>query len=304
LTRFDDYHDTPAPIKDAEFSVFGDRSGSLLAFEAGEIDYTLVPSADVNRIAGNDKYTMHFIGGPSTIFMFMNTEKAPFDNALVRQAFNYAVNKDDILYAAVNDLGEVVGTIPAPEYTYGVPAKGEIFDYTYDPEKAKALLSEAGYPDGLTLPEPIFTFSADDMYTVPVEVIQQQLADIGVTAEIQLADAASYAVDAISGNIAFGLLSVGLPADASSYALLFTTAGIDALNLSRYSNARVDELFALASSTMDDNERKTYFKDAYDIITKDAAYIPLFSPSWPYAGVKDLNANPSTTFYSWSWING
>lgn len=300
ITRNESYYGDPAPIGTIEFSVFGDSTAALRAFESGEIDWNSIPASDWERIKSSDKYKTFTQDTISTFFFTMNNEKAPFDDVRVRQAFNYAVNKDDMLFAALEGTGSVVNSIANPELVFGVPKLGEIYEYTYNPQKAKELLAEAGYPDGMTLEDPIIAMGSDE-FTVPAQVLQEQLAAIGVKAEIQTMEQSAYITDVLGGNYAIGIMAISLDIDASMLALAYTSSGIDALNLARYSNARVDELFDLASKTLDQDARKQYFYEALDIASREAAYLPLYSMQALIASDKDLNSSVYTTYYTWSW---
>jgi peptide/nickel transport system substrate-binding protein len=300
ITRNESYHGDPAPIGTIEFNVFGDSTAALRAFEAGELDWIQVPAADWARIQSAGKYKTFLQDTITTVFFTMNNQKAPFDNALVRQAFNYAVNRDDMLFAALEDTGRVVHSLGNPALVFGIPEAGEIFEYTYDPQKAKDLLAEAGYPDGLTLNDPILAIGTDE-FTVPAQVLQQQLLEIGVKAEVQTMEQSAYIGDVIGGNYTIGAMALGLDIDAGVFAMAYTTTGIDALNLARYSNPRVDELFDLASKTLDQDARKAYFQEAFDIASREAAYIPLYSMQAAIATDNDLNSSIYKTYYSWSW---
>lgn len=300
ITRNESYYGAPAPIGTIEFNVFGDSNAALRAFEAGELDWITVPSADWSRIQSTDKYKTYLEDTITTIFFTMNNEKAPFDNVLVRQAFNYAVNRDDMLFAALEDTGRVVNTLGNPTLVFGVPEQGEIFEYTYDPQKAKDLLAEAGYPDGMTLAEPILAIGTNE-FSIPAQVLQEQLAAIGVKAEVQTVEQSAFIADVIGGNYSIGAMGLSIDIDASMFAMAYTTSGINALNLARYSNARVDELFDLASKTLDQDARKAYFFEAFDIASREAAYLPMYSMQAAIASDKDLNSSVYTTYYSWSW---
>ena len=178
--------------------------------------------------------------------------------------------------------------------------EGEIFEYDYDPSKAKELLAEAGYPDGLTLDAKLLCIGTDE-FTVPAQVLQEQLAQIGVTVKIEMMEQSALVGDMLSGNYAIGVMGLSIDIDASIFAMAYTSSGIGALNLARYSNAQVDELFAKATQTLDQDARKVYFTEAFDIASQEAAYLPLYSMQAAVASHPDLNSSVYTTYYYWSW---
>ena len=107
----------------------------------------------------------------------MNTQKPPFDDVRVRQAMNYAVDKDQLVNVVFRGYASVMDApIAAPAFGYAPQEP-----YSYDPEKAKALLTEAGYPDGFSVK--VLTFTGEE-YRTAGQVLQQMFADVGVTMEL------------------------------------------------------------------------------------------------------------------------
>ena len=117
--------------------------------------------------------------------LYLNNAEKPFDDVLVRQALSYAVDKQQIIDLAFDGYGSPIGTSIYPAF-------GKYFDeslidyYKYDVEKAKALLAEAGYPDGFSM---IITVPSNyKPHIDTAEVLVQQLSAVGITAEIQLVE--------------------------------------------------------------------------------------------------------------------
>ena len=298
LKRFPDYHGDAPAIETIEYIVLGDTSSALMAFEAGEIDYFSIPKAEWPRISESGLYTTRLMQSAHTTFMCFNVNKAPFTDVRVRQAFNYAVNKDDVLLGALDNLGVVASQIGVPDLCFGCPTPEQTFTYEYNPEKAKELLAEAGYPDGLTLPEKAGTMAGNHFQSA-IEVIQAQLADVGVQFDIEIVDSAVYGDRIRSGNFLFQVWGISLSPDASSFRRVYGTGGD--LNGSLYSNSRIDELFDMASRTVNSEEREKYFFEIYNIANEEAAYLPLYWQKSCYAWNKDLNADPDQLAAKWSW---
>ncbi|MDR3120922.1 MAG: ABC transporter substrate-binding protein [Clostridiales bacterium] len=300
LKRNAAFHGAPAPIGTIELTVFGDTNAATRAFEAGELDYVSVLSSDYTRLGETGKYKTYTEETASVVFIAMNNQVSPFDNPLVRQAVGYAVDKNSMLYAAADGFGRTVSSLGNPVLMFGAPDAGEIFEYQQDIERAKQLIIDAGYPGGLTLTEPILTMATDE-FSIPAQVLQAQLAEIGVTVEVQTSEQSALVSNLILGNYTLASMALTLDTDASALAMAYTTGGIDALNMARYSNPRVDELFELAAQTLDQSARKAYFTEAFDIASKDAAYMPLYSINVLTATDKDLDSSIYTTYYYWSW---
>jgi peptide/nickel transport system substrate-binding protein len=299
LERFDDYHGTPPQIQKVVAVTIADTTAAQMAFEAGEIDYTTIAAAERARIESDPRFQTKLIDVPSVVFIMFNTERAPLDNPLVRQALSYAANKEDCLYAALDGAGNVMHTVCVPSMTWGAPSEDEIFTYDFNIEKAKELLAEAGYPDGLTLEEPLLYLPVET-HSIAVQVLQQNWADAGINVELRAADMATYVGDALNGNYLLGDISVSFLADVSAFSRLLTT-GAD-LNLARYSNPQVDELFNVGGSTLDPDARRAAYREAFDIISKDAPYLPLFNQSVEYAATIDLKTfEPMRPIAEWSF---
>jgi len=281
--------------------VFGDTTAALRAFEAGEIDETHIQSADWDRLEKTGKYKIFRDLTNTVIYVIMNNTVEPFDDMRVRQAFNYAVDREEMLFAAVDGYGTTISTIGKPDLVFAVPKPGEIFEYSYDPEEAKELLAEAGYPDGLTLDSPIYTLASEE-FTIPAQVLQQQLGDIGVTVEIQEMEQGAYVQDLFAGNFQIGVMGIALVVDASMVAMVYDSAQIGGgYNFAGYANEEVDALFAQAASTLDQDARKQYFHDAFDIASREAAYLPLYTYDAIIASDPDLTSSVRETYYYWSW---
>ncbi len=298
LKRFPDYHGKAPAIETIEYIVLGDSASALMAFEAGEVDYFNVPKAEWNRICDSGLYTTRLMQSAHTTFMCFNINKEPFTDMRVRQAFNYAVNKEDVLLGALDNLGVVASQIGVPELCFGCPKPEQTFTYEYNPEKAKELLAEAGYPDGLTLSEKAGTMAGNHFQSA-CEIVQAQLADVGVQFDIEIVDSAVYGDRVRSGNYLFQVWGISLGSDASDCRSVYGTGGN--LNGAFYSNARVDELFSMAARTLNSEDREKYFHEILNIANKEAAYLPLYWQMSCYAWNKDLNADPDQLASEWSW---
>ncbi|GHU74905.1 diguanylate phosphodiesterase [Clostridia bacterium] len=296
IERFDGYHGDTPQIQKVVATTIADDMALQMAFEAGEIDYNGISAADRARIESDPRYQTKFLDAPSVVFVIFNTEREPLNNPLVRQALSYATNKEDALYAALDGAGNVMHTICVPSMTWGVPTADEMFTYDFNIEKAKELLAEAGYPNGITFDEPLL-FLPGDTYSIAAQVMQDNWAEAGIHVQLRAADEATYVQDLMSGNYLMGNISVTLLGDASNYARLLTT-GAD-LNLARYSNARVDELFAAGNATLDEDVRKAAYQEAFDLISKDAPYLPVFNQSFEYGATLDLEFDPVLNIKDW-----
>ena len=180
--------------------------------------------------------------------------------------------------------------------------------YDYNLEKAKELLAEAGYPNGINFKED-FGISMDiiagGFYEKFATVFQQSLAEIGC--ELELRASETYSSDAATGNYAIITQGMTFGFDFSYAEGLYGTAGINSKNHARYSNPEVDALFAQADQTTDQAVRKDCFKQITNILVDECPTFPVLHKKMLYGWDKTLNATPHVAanhpyyVYEWSW---
>ena len=284
ITRFEDYWGPAASIEKISWKVITDMSTAVIAFEAGEIDILDVPSANWESIKAADKWITVDMPYTHICYMVYNHEVEPFNNKLVRQAVNYAINKEDIIIIARDGLAEPAYT--AAKFPYVLGATYDVPTYDYDPDKAMELLTEAGYGDGFDIGA-ILALSGTYFEKV-AQVVQSNLADVGITATIELRESATYQTDISAGNFSMAVNGRTTSPDFSYFDVFYDSAQIGAGNGARFNNERVDELFALGKSTLDKDERIGYYNELIDIVQEDATYAPVFFRTLPTAYDKAL----------------
>ena len=300
LERFEEYFQEPASIKNVEFQVITDPNTAVIALETGEVDFTYtMPMISRQGIIDNPELTTHEIESINLNYLLMNTEVAPFNNKLVRQAINYAIDKDTIIQIVEEGMGQETKSI-FNEYTFGYSEN--VKGYEYDPQKAKQLLKDAGYPEGFVVT--LKTLEGNPKKIM--EIVQENLKNIGITAEIEVNEANAYVQDAMSGNYNMGFMAVTLGQDAEFYSVCFKSDAINGFNMSRYSNPRVDELFDEAKTIVDRSERLQRYEELTQIIMDDAVIVPIYFPIKVYAADKDLNISNISVkgtlrIYDMSW---
>ncbi|WP_319378831.1 ABC transporter substrate-binding protein [uncultured Methanocorpusculum sp.] len=232
-----------------------------------------------------------------TYFVYMNENKAPFDDVRVRQALSYAVNRQEIVDTALEGVGGVTAVGP---FSYSSPwnANDEIESYAYNKEKALALLAEAGivpgadgklYYNGEPFTIEITTYSKRAALPPTLEVIAAQYEDLGITVNTRIMESSAIKADVAAGNYdmtmaAWSTMPTGDP-DYFLTRMFFSTATYASTWL-HYSNPKVDELIQKASTTFDQTERAELYDEIQNITQNDAGLIYLFyeSQNW---GVSD-----------------
>lgn len=262
------------------FRVIPDNSARLNALKTGEIDLMdgLNPddSADIKKEEG-----LQLLSRPplNVAWIGFNLKKAPFDHPKVRQALNHAVNKEAIIQAFyAGSAKPAINALPPDTWGYNSQVK----DYGYDLEKAKALLAEAGYPQGLDQEVVLYALPISRPYMPDgrkmAEAIQAEFAKIGVKVKIESPEWAVYLQDLAKGD-KFDMFMLGWVAEIadpdSILYPLFDKEGIGSTNYSSYQNPAVDSLLEGARKIVDQTKRTEMYKEAQELIRNDAPWIPL-----------------------------
>lgn len=307
LERFDDYYGGapdwppvgPAPAKRVIFRVIPEPASRLAALRAGEVDIiTMVPFDYYPVLEADPNVRPVAVTGTRSFFIDLNVNKPPFDNVLVRRALNYAIDRDALIEQILDGMGTKIPTILSPD------ALGyhDLEPYPYDPEKAIALLAEAGYgPDN-----PLrFTLDVRSDYRVEALAIAHLLRRVGVEVNVEvwpdygtLSD--MYIREETRRQAWFdswGNASLDPEGIIPAKYYTNTSGGIEGDgrgNFSGYSSPEVDRLIRLTKSTFDPEERVAAFKKIQEIIYEDAPQVFLYIPQELYGVSNRLeNWSPS-----------
>jgi peptide/nickel transport system substrate-binding protein len=182
--RFPDYF-KDVYLDGVKVVAYRDTQAALAAFKAGEIDiHWQVPPANDPEFTGSSDWALVRQGLPTyQVFCFYDCSSEPFNNKTVRKAFRYATDSDAISKIAYFGRGEPSWTnnfFPMNHWAYNP----NLTPYTFDLEKAAALLSEAGFPSGSTLRAPVLTSAVPEL-TAMMEVMAANLEKIGVTLQLE-----------------------------------------------------------------------------------------------------------------------
>ncbi len=202
----------------------------------------------------------------------LNTKKPPFDNKLLRKAFMYAIDIEEIVNTVYYGID-----IPA-NYGFITPAHGAFYDANYRPHKkwpkadldaAKQMLRDAGYPDGFEFE---LQTGVDPIAKLEAELIQSQLAKVGIRVKITQLDFTRQLTNLEQGNYQASAIGwSGRPdPDQNSYLFWYTKGSF---NFMGYSNPQVDELFDKARSESDQAKRANMYRQIIEILYDDAPYI-------------------------------
>lgn len=284
---------------------YPDPAARTTAIQTGNVDWIeYVPAPDID-ILNADK-NVEVVGGLAANFrsLYLNVEVPPFDNVLVRQAFSYAIDEQAVVDLALFGTGGVTATgttIPASNY-YGVadsPYVGR------NVEKARELLAEAGYADGFTFD--LYVTSTYDFLRTPAEIIQANLAEVGVKANIVAEDWSIYLPKVMDSDFTVTLLGESGQSDPDDflYNVFYTDNGG---NLSKFSDERLDALLDLGRQVSDVDERRAVYQEAQELIFELAPHVFLFHSAQYEAvrpNVHGFEHYPNTSYISFSrtWLD-
>ena len=296
LERFDDYYGgapdlqpvSKACVTKAVFRVIPETSTRIAALLAGEVDIiSEVPPELVNTLKQVPGIQVKTVAGTRPLWMEMNVKQAPFDDVKVRQALNYAIDKDLIVKKVYNGLAQPLGGPLMPINNFADP---NLKPYAYDKNKALALLKEAGWTPGadgiLAKGGQKFTFVIDtlDATRSLAEAIASLYRDIGIDASVRIweysvvqpkllaGERQAYVGD--WGDSAFDPIG-HMEAKWSTYQK-GSTYGRG--NFSGYSNKRVDELILAGETENDVAKRHAIYNEAQKLIYDEAPAVFLVLP--------------------------
>lgn len=284
------------PIVEAQTRVAELRSGGVdLIVE--------VPPDDVAALGGEGGITVATEAGPHTWFLILNALEPPLDDVRMRQALNYAINKESL----VEDVLQGTATVAAGPVAraFGWAAAPDLEPYPYDPERAKALMAEAGYADGAELTFYVTQGGSGMLDPVPMgEAIQADLAAVGFDVTIQT----------FEWNAFLNEVNAGIEGKANMAEMAWMTDEPGTLpfltlrtsmwpeeggfNSGYYSNPRVDELLEQAAVETDQDVRAELFHEMQRIVVEDAPWVFVANASQIVAysdAVAGFSLHPSFT---------
>lgn len=259
--------------------------GAIVAgLEAGEFDVAVnLPPDQVKRLQEVDGLSVEVFDLAGADKVGMLNSKKPFDDVRVRRALNYAVNRQAIVDAILGSFGQVTTT---PLFV-GLPYRVEQEPYTYDPERAKQLLAEAGYPDGFSttlLYAPIGTFPTT------VQAVAADFKEVGVEVDLQSREQAVWGQLVTAKDDTRDMWyehKGGLGVDFN-LTRLYAKSSWDVDNRSRYFNQRVEDLLVEARSSFDETARANAYGEIQKIVWEDAPDVFLISEKLPLVATSQL----------------
>ncbi|MHA6692632.1 ABC transporter substrate-binding protein [Devosia sp. A449] len=271
-------------------SVLPDETAILASLRAGQTDFALLNDPLVATLVPNEpNLQLNAVPGLAYNVLQLNPARTPMDNLQVRQAISCAVDRQDVLDTALVGEGKVTGPLTMPAYASD---PSTLFCYEQDIEKAKALMAESGV-DGFTA-KVIAATGEPPVASAEAQVLQSQLAEIGVTLEIELMELNVYVDRWLAGDFDMAVaLNGGRPDPYSMYNRYFTKDG----NLQKVSNFADDEIDSLLQQgriETDIPKRKEIFQKFEARIAELAPWIWLSTSNLYTAQLKTVSGYESS----------
>ena len=261
---------TAAQNDSITFKIVPEASTRTVMVQTGEADLCdNFSAADIPAAEADPNVAIHSIASSRYFYIFMNCQAEVFKSKEVRQALNYAIDRDAVLLIQEEGRGQVV-------YCYVAPSCMGYMDnpagYSYNPEKAKELLAAGGYPDGFT-----FDLTCDASFNAAAALIQAYLAQIGVTVNIVTVEQMVDIIPLVDqGRCDAGIVAwSGTPEDSMTIPVTLGEDAIGANNFSRYVNPELEEMFD-ASFIVDTEERIAAYREWETLLCEEAPWIPLY----------------------------
>jgi peptide/nickel transport system substrate-binding protein len=284
LTRHDNYWGNKAAVKEIVVRRVKEDAGRVAGLLAGQGDVTNnVPVEEMSRFDKHPRVRAEKVEGVRMYFLAMNCAHKPFDNKLVRQAINYAVDPNVIIKHIYEGNGYVMNG-PLGSNVIGFDPKMK--RYAYDPAKAKELLGKAGFSQGLN----VKLYFSPDRYPKAREVCQviaDQLAKAGIKTELVSQEFVIFwGKEGVNGG-KLGFYYVGRPAaDADTVYDQYYRSGVTPRV--QYKNAEFDKLIDEEQRTGDPKKRVAILQQAGRILMEDAPLVPLYTLAEIYGVARNV----------------
>ncbi|MCT8783210.1 ABC transporter substrate-binding protein [Glaesserella parasuis] len=270
-----EYWKGKADIDRLIFEIVPDATARYAKLQAGACDLIDFPNAaDLEKMKTDPKVNLHSQEGLNIAYIAFNTEKAPFDNVKVRQALNYAVDKNAIIDAVYRGAG-VAAKNPLPPTIWGY--NNEITGYEYSPEKAKQLLKEAGFENGFETDiwvQPVVRASNPNPRRM-AELVQSDWEKVGVKSKLVSYEWGDYIKRTKAGELTAGTYGwSGDNGDPDNFlSPLFGSENVGNSNYARFKNPELDALLHKAVGLSDKAERAKIYEQAQVLLKEQAPWI-------------------------------
>jgi peptide/nickel transport system substrate-binding protein len=305
LKRNEKYHLGPAPIENVIFRIFVDSSVAAIALENGDIDVLTNPlQTDCNLLMNNPDITYDETESAMVTWGFFNCAPGQrFNDKRLREAISYAIDREACIQGAMEGAAVLVNSMYPNYIPLGWPEYQPV--HKYDPDKARALLAACGY--GPNNPLKInFQGRETPHYAKPSEVIQAQLADVGIEMTLEKLEAGAWGDNVLrKSNFEFNLIAttIGFLDFDERYSLFVSNQPQNFYNVA---DAALDDAFNRNRNSSDIEVRRQACRDIIRIMDEEALIVPIYGNMRGIAsqnGLKGIKADPGYRYdiREWSW---
>jgi peptide/nickel transport system substrate-binding protein len=304
---FKDYFAGAPAVKSVMLKVISDTNAAVIALQTHEIDLYMndVPYISISDVKANNSLNVEFFSSTRYNYVLFNAEQGKFADERMRQAVAYAINRNDMLILACEDLanGYIVNSPAGPDF---VANPGyQKWPYAQDVKKATALVKEAGhYGESVT----VYTLAVDP-YPKLASKLQDSLSQIGLKCNIVQMENSAYISDVCDkGKFEIAICFNTFPAKDMDIAigaqLLSAKSGLSG-NYGRYKDPEMDKLILKAKVVSDPKKRIAAYQDILDLFAKKLPSVPLYFAKSSRAYNADLavvsNSAQYDRLYYYSW---
>lgn len=277
LVRNPDYWDPERPYLDEiSFEVIPDETVMVSQLRTGGLDLALLEEPqNFEELGGDDGLVAETAESLVSIEFFMANDLPPTDDQRVRLAMKLAIDRNAVLEATTRGLGTVIGAAPPALSPYAADMS-ELPNQERDLDRARELLAEAGYADGLE-----FTFrtiTGRAAYLNAAQVIQSNLAEVGIDATIDAVDIGVWIDDLVNFRQLPTMNNAGGGADPDLLWFRHFHSRPDGADFRNWNSPEADALLEAGRTTFDEDERIAIYKEYQVLVSEDVPTIPLYSP--------------------------
>lgn len=302
LTVNENYFKGAPPIKDITFKIITDTATAVASLEKGELDFlSHAPLTAREGLISNPNIEWYETPIAGSIYCVFNVESGLFSDKTLRKAMQYGIDKEAMVIGGVEGNGKPIATM-IPEVCFGY--QEDFNDIPYDLGKAKDYLAKAGYQNGFKM---VLKTQENPTYAKPTQVLQGQLQQMGIEAEIQMMERGAFFSEYTNSAYDMMIMHWTTPiADGDFLWQLCHSSQLGAGNKNRINNPELDAALDLGRKSSDPKDRNEAYRKVCEIIQEEVYFLPIYTFMAPCAANKDLKgveADPLYKFYvsDWSW---
>lgn len=277
-----EYYGTKPKIPEVVLTVMKRDDLLAIALEKGEMDIGYIISPDIqSEVVRSHALRTIVRTGAQTMYVGINAKRPPWNDVRMRKALWHATNKTAIIAGVFHGLAHVSDTLLNP-YVFGYTNK---VAYPYDPAKAKQLMAQAGYGQGVEVP---FVYYGPENWPNVAQGLQASWQSVGINVKLQQFEVAQLYQRYHDANFVLGGNSIQRVGPDQIVGYLLNSASIPFPNMFQYENPQMDELLRASKTELDEKKRADLYLRVQQKFWDDAPGIPLWQPNYVLAMRQDV----------------